>query len=78
MPTTVKNSCAARRYGVYGLTEWEALLPVGKAAVRIHFKGGSLSALGVVPATFSTACPALQELIQKSEHFRSGRIVVIR
>lgn len=66
-----------RVYGVYGLTEWVALIPVGAAKVRIPFTGGSMSSLGVIPATFDTTDHAVGELIERSGYFRSGRIVRI-
>lgn len=64
-------------YGVYGLTEWHALLPLGRRKVRVSFTGGALSGYGVVPATFATAHPVLQHVIEHSEHFRSGKIVLM-
>lgn len=62
-------------YGVYGLTEWVALISVGPAKVRIPFSGGSMSSLGVIPAVFATCDPAVKSLIERSSYFRSGRIV---
>lgn len=64
-------------YAVYGLTEWIALIRVGKAKVRIPFTGGSLSGYGCTPATFVTASPALMRLIENSSHFKCGRILKI-
>lgn len=65
-------------YGVYGIMEWQALIHTGRSSVRIPFTGGMLSAYGVVPATFSTANPALQRLIEQSAYFRRGKIVRVR
>lgn len=64
-------------YGVYGLTEWQVLLPAGRAKVRVRFTGGSLSGYGVVPATFVTSNPYVQKLVQNSPEFRSRRIRLI-
>lgn len=72
------NKCPQTRsktvYGVYGLTEWQVLIPAGRAKVRVRFTGGSLSSYGVVPATFATSNPYVRHLIQNSDEFRSGRI----
>lgn len=61
-------------YGVSGLTEWQALITVGSAKVRIPFTGGSLSAYGQVPARFATCDPSVARLIEDSEYFKSRRI----
>lgn len=64
-------------YAVYGLTECQMLIPAGNARLRIHFSGGSLSALGTVPATFSTKSRIVMQLIEKSPQFLQGRIIKI-
>ena len=64
-------------YGVYGLTEWQVLIPAGRAKVSIRFTGGSLSGYGIVPATFATSNPYIQRLVQNSPEFRSRRIRLI-
>lgn len=65
-------------YGVYGLTEWEALIPVGKARIRIPFEGGSMSGFGITPATFTTSDAKLKRIIENSPQYRNRRIVKIR
>lgn len=65
-------------YGVYGLTEWQALIPAGKAVVRVSFTGGSASGFGIVPATFSTESPVIKSLIERSHYFRNGKIRKLR
>lgn len=81
MTNKTRNSCASngRRtvYGVFGLTEWQVLIPAGCAKVRVRFTGGSLSGYGVTPATFETSNPYIQRLIQNSPEFRSRRIRLI-
>ena len=62
-------------YGVYGLTEWEIVIPAGASKVRIRFDGGSMSSLGVVPATYSTSSRAVKRIIENSPQFRERRIV---
>lgn len=61
-------------YAVHGLTECELLIPAGHARLRIRFSGGSLSALGSVPATFTTRSRTVMQLIEKSPQFVQGRI----
>ena len=64
-------------YGIYGLTEWEAVIPIGRATVRVRFAGGSRSAYGVIPATFTTANPAVKRVIENSRYFLDGRIEIV-
>lgn len=61
-------------YAVYGLTEWQVLIHAGRTRVRVRFAGGSLSSMGVVPATFRTANPFLKRLIENCPEFLCGRI----
>lgn len=74
--TSKKRDNGRRRfvYAVEGLTEWIALISVGKAKVRIPFAGGSVSAYGTVPATFATDSHALMKIIENSNYFATGRI----
>lgn len=66
-----KNSVT---YGVYGMIEWQALIPAGRCGVRIHFTGGMVSAYGVTPATYVTSNPAVKKLIENSHYYRIGKI----
>ncbi|MBD5206912.1 MAG: hypothetical protein HDS79_01375 [Bacteroidales bacterium] len=61
-------------YGVYGMMEWEAVIPTRSNKVKISFTGGSLSGYGTTPAKFVTTNPAIIHLIESSPQFRSGRI----
>lgn len=65
-------------YGVYNLIEWHALLRLGKATVKVHFSGGSITTQGVTPATFTTEDPVIQFAIERSPEFRNGKIKVVR
>lgn len=62
------------RYGVYGLSEWVALIPAGKAKLRISFSGESNGGFGTAPATFETTDSSVARIIEKSAYFRNGRI----
>lgn len=66
------------RYAVYGLIEWEVLLPAGAAKVRVRFAGGAMSSLGIVPATYATQSPAIKRIIETSPYFLSGKIKKIQ
>lgn len=65
-------------YGVYNLIEWHALLRMGKATVKVHFTGGSITTQGVTPATFTTENPVIQFAIEKSPEFACGKIKIVR
>lgn len=67
-----------KTYGVNGLMEWDTAIPVGKAIMKVHFSGGSLTGYGVTPATFTTEDPIKQRIIENSDYFKSGKIVVVR
>ena len=64
-------------YGVKGLMEWVATIPVGKATIRVPFSGGSMSAFGVIPATYKTSDLAMQHIIENSNYYTSGRITLV-
>lgn len=57
--------------------ELVASIPCGKAKVNIPFTGGSQSAFGVTPATFTTEDPFKQALIQNSDMYKSGKIYIV-
>lgn len=65
-------------YGVHGLMEWIAVIPVAGRSVQIHFSGGTATGFGVAPATYTTADPVMQRIIESSHLYRTGRIVKIR
>lgn len=62
-------------FGVYGLTEWHAVIRAGKASIRIPFTGGMLSGYGCTPATFETTSEALAKIIERSDYYQSKKIV---
>lgn len=65
-------------YGVAGLIDWNAKIPVGKASLSVHFTGGALTKYGVTPAEFATADPVVQHIIEHSGYYTSGRISTLR
>ncbi len=72
----MKNS-RKKTYGVYGLMEWYCSIPCGGARVDIPFTGGTMSGHGTVPAQYTTEDPFVQVVIEHSDYFRRGRIVLI-
>ena len=64
--------------GVSGYMEWVALIECGKATVKVHFSGGSLTGYGVTPAEFTTQNPMTQAIIENSKEFKSGKIFLLR
>ena len=67
-----------KTYGVQGYMEWQALIRCGKATVTVHFSGGSLTGYGVTPAEFTTENPMTQAIIENSDHFKKGKIFLMR
>ncbi len=66
-----------KTYGVSGLMDWTTNIKAGKATINVHFSGGALTAYGVTPATYSTANPLFQIVIENSEYYKSGRITLL-
>lgn len=67
-----------KTYGVSDYMEWVALIECGKATVKVHFSGGSLTGYGVTPAEFTTQNPMTQAIIENSKEFKSGKIFLLR
>lgn len=65
-------------YGAPRLVDWVAQIKAGAATVKVHFTGGALTAYGVTPAEYTTACPFIQKVIENSSYFKEGRITVLR
>ena len=66
-----------KTYGVSGLMDWTTQIKTGKVSVSVHFSGGALTAYGVTPAKYSTSNPFFQSVIENSEQFKSGRIMLL-
>lgn len=67
-----------KTYAARGLLDWQIALNAGGAIIRICFTGGSMGTNGVLPAKYVTDNPAVQHLIEKSDHFKRGRIILLR
>ena len=66
-----------KTYCARGLLDWQMALNAGGAIIRIHFSGGHMGSMGVVPAKYSTDNPAIQALIERSQQFLSGKIYIL-
>jgi hypothetical protein len=62
-------------YATPTLMEYVAIIKMGKATLRVPFSGGTITAYGVNPATFTTSNPIYQRAIESSEPYLNGRIV---
>lgn len=62
---------ATKVYGIYGRTNVEIVLPVGKARLPLSFERGSLDKKYFRPATFMTSKKYIQDMIENSELFGS-------
>ena len=67
-----------KTYGVVGLMEWQTLVKVGKAHIRIEFAGGFPTKNGISPAKYRTDNPIIQHAIETSRYFSDGRITLLR
>lgn len=67
-----------KTYGVYGMMEYQALIPTLKNRIRVEFSGGSVSGYGVRPATYTTENPMIQYFIENSFQYKSGKIELLR
>lgn len=66
-------------YGVDGMMEYVAVINIGsKSSVRIQFSNGSITAMGVAPAVFTTENLMLQHAIEHSSDYARGLIKTVR
>ena len=61
-------------YGVYGMMEMETIIKIGGAKMKVLFTGGSMTAMGVNPAKFTTDSLLTQQAIENSQQFKKGLI----
>lgn len=65
-------------YGVSGMMEFQAIIKIGRSVMKILFTDGSMNAMGTNPATYTTDNLMIQQAIERSEHFKRGRIHIVR
>ena len=56
------------------MMEYQAIIKIGKATMKVPFSEGSMTAMGVNPARFTTENYMVQQAIEQSGEFRRGRI----
>lgn len=65
-------------YGVSGMMEYQSIICFGKNTLKVTFTGGSMNAIGVTPATYTTSSFLIQQAIENSNEFKRGRIRIVR
>ncbi len=64
-------------YGVSGMMEYQAVIRIGKAMMKVPFSDGSATAMGTKPAKFTTSNFVVQHAIEHSADFKRGRIYIV-
>ena len=67
-----------KTYAARGLLEWQMVIDVKGALLRICFSGGSMGTNGVLAARYVTDNPAIQKMIENSEQFRKGIVYLLQ
>lgn len=66
-----------RTYGVYGMMEYQAIIKIGRATLKVLFTDGSMTSIGQNPAKYTTSDFLTQHAIENSSDFKRGRIQVV-
>lgn len=64
-------------YGMYGVVERYTAFRFGKANFRVVFEGGSIGKSGVIPATYTTSNPIIQQAIENSDLFKKNIVEIV-
>ena len=64
-------------YGVYGMMEYQSIIKIGRATLKVLFSDGSMTAFGQNPAKYTTSDFLVQRAIENSSDFKRGRISVV-
>lgn len=64
-------------YGVYGMMEYQSIIKIGRATLKVLFSDGSMTAFGQNPAKYTTSDFLVQRAIENSSDFKRGRITVV-
>ena len=67
-----------KTYAVSGLMEYVAIIRAGRSVIRVPFSGGSMNAIGVTPAKFTTDDFMIQHAIEHSSDFQRGKITLYK
>lgn len=60
------------------MMEYQSIIRFGKNTLKVTFTGGSMNAIGVTPATYTTSSFLLQQAIENSNEFTRGRIRIVK
>ena len=66
-----------KTYGIKGFMEYQAVIKMGKSRMKVPFSDGSMTAIGVVPCTFTTERFMVQHAIENSDEFKRGLIYIV-
>ena len=66
-----------KTYGIKGFMEYQAVIKVGKSRMKVPFSDGAMTAMGVVPCTFTTERFIVQHAIENSDEFKRGLIYIV-
>lgn len=58
--------------------EWQCVILSGGVKFHFAFTDGTMTGYGVTPARYRTANPILQNVIENSNYFKSGKIFLER
>lgn len=64
-------------YGVYGMMEYQTIIKIGRATLKVLFTDGSMTTIGQNPAKYTTSDFLVQRAIENSSEFKKGRIQVV-
>ena len=64
-------------YGVHGMMEYQSIIKIGRATLKVLFTDGSMTAIGQNPAKYTTSDFLVQHAIENSSEFKRGRITVV-
>lgn len=64
-------------YGVSGMMEYQAVIKIGRSSMKVLFTDGSMNAMGINPAKFTTDSLMVQHAIENSEQFKRKRIFIV-
>lgn len=64
-------------YGVYGMMEYQTVIKIGRATLKVMFTDGSMTSIGQNPAKYTTSDFLVQHTIENSSDFKKGRITIV-
>lgn len=64
-------------YGVYGMMEYQTIIKIGRATLKVLFTDGSITSIGQNPAMYTTSDFLVQRAIENSSEYKKGRIVTV-